>query len=390
MNKKIVLHPGIYAIEENQALYTRMAARGWILTKRGSLFSYFTREEPQEIYYRMILTKPTSWKEPDVEPSDFKEEGWELVSNSGGAWVYACPQESTARSPLGPTQTLKALKAARNKQLGNILGSLISLLLQPAVGSLLPFANRGDALRWIADAQRFLVQYTAFALLIFGFISYLILQSIYGAIRLTREISKLNQDEEPSIVDEDKGRISVGRMAFVLYFIVFAGLSLVQLTGAKEYEMPAFKEEGYVILEDLGHEKRLAFDPEDPENSERTAEEFGMIREEASLLAQWTDTTEYSDDAFLFQTKATLHPWVDPADFAQFLMNTAVFNQVPEDWNRHRISGVDGAFSGKSGIEYVLVKDRTVLFVRYSGPNSTLSGVEEQKTFLEQVARLAF
>ncbi|QSX08052.1 DUF2812 domain-containing protein [Alkalibacter rhizosphaerae] len=387
MKKKIVLHPGIYAIEENQALYRRMASKGWSLTKRGSLLSYFDREEPEERYYRMILTKPTSWKEPEADPPSHQESGWELVSESGGTWVYSTTGESNARSDQGPRQELKALKSARSKQIWNVLGLAFSLVLESALTGLLPFPTRGSGLQWWADAQRFLVQSTAFSLLILVFFGFFILQSIYGYFRLTRQIRRMKSEDPLGLEEEEKGRISLGRMLFVFAMVVFAGLSLYQLAVGEEYDMPAHKEEGYMILEDLGHKKRKAFDPNEPFYND---DEFGMVWKNQSLLAKWMETTEYSDDAWLFQTKFDLHEMVDPDRFAQVLMRTAVFDPDPADWRPHDVSGVDHAYSGKTGLEFLLVKGQRVLFVKYSGRGDSMDRPASQKEFLEQVASIDF
>ena len=41
MNRTYAIHYGDYAVGENEALYARMARRGWQLKKRGVIFENF-------------------------------------------------------------------------------------------------------------------------------------------------------------------------------------------------------------------------------------------------------------------------------------------------------------------------------------------------------------
>ena len=58
MKKKYAHHPMDFAIGENEKFYADMAARGWLLDKRGGYFSRFVEGKPQALRYRIELSQP--------------------------------------------------------------------------------------------------------------------------------------------------------------------------------------------------------------------------------------------------------------------------------------------------------------------------------------------
>lgn len=385
MKKRFLLHKGYYAIEENQNFYRTMADHGWMLEKRGVLFSHFRSGEPRNRTYRLILPKPGSWKEPEAEVPNHEGEGWRLVSETGGVLVYETDKTIERGSVGGPIQEEAALKAARKKYLWNIFGLFLTLLLEPyLLSAILPFTSSTVG-RISLDIQRFFIQFTAFFLIVATLVIFSLLHAAYGALRLSREIARLREQDENVFDDEKRGHPSYARMAFVVIMVFFSGLSLVQLSTGVEYEMPSYKENDYLLLEELGHAPRKPFDPSNVET-----DEFGFVEKQKALLSEWVQTTEYSDQAFLMQTRFNVHQMVDPLYFGKVLMQTAVFEGSMDGWTSYTIENVDAAYAGEKGLEFLMVKDHAVLFLRYSGSGTILKDEEQTRKWLEKVAGLVF
>ena len=56
MKRTYRIHPADYAIGDSERLYERMAAKGWVLEKRGITLSRFRREAAYPQYPQMTCT----------------------------------------------------------------------------------------------------------------------------------------------------------------------------------------------------------------------------------------------------------------------------------------------------------------------------------------------
>ena len=117
MNRRYRRHYDDYAIGENEKLYSDMAARGWLLEKRGSYFSRFVRGEPADMRYRIEVSAPRFLEEtalPEEQVAVYEDCGWEYVTSCGLIHVFASPAGSDApefyADPAQQAATLKALR----------------------------------------------------------------------------------------------------------------------------------------------------------------------------------------------------------------------------------------------------------------------------------------
>ena len=82
--RRYLIHPGDYAIGENEKCYGDMAAKGWKLRRRGAFLSSFERCEPQQLRYRIELASPALFDDdltlPEEQRALYEESGWQFVT----------------------------------------------------------------------------------------------------------------------------------------------------------------------------------------------------------------------------------------------------------------------------------------------------------------------
>lgn len=98
MNKRFRLVLPTYEFVKSEQRYAEMAEQGWLLEKRGNTFEAYRRSDPQKRQYRLEF-RPVRFldgiQEMDEEElAVYADCGWELVSKSGGVYVFSSPGEA--------------------------------------------------------------------------------------------------------------------------------------------------------------------------------------------------------------------------------------------------------------------------------------------------------
>lgn len=100
--RRYLIHPGDYAIGENEKCYGDMAAKGWKLRRRGAFLSSFERCEPQQLRYRIELASPALFDDdltlPEEQRALYEESGWQFVTRCGLVNVFSPLPAATPRS----------------------------------------------------------------------------------------------------------------------------------------------------------------------------------------------------------------------------------------------------------------------------------------------------
>ncbi|MBF7097272.1 DUF2812 domain-containing protein [Alkalibacter mobilis] len=374
MKKRYVLHRGDYGIRENEALYHQMAKKGWLLDKRGKHISRFRKDEPQERFYRIVLRKPTRWNEKLKPVETFENEGWELVEGKASTdrlQIYSTDDEAIAQKMVGPELTIKSVRALRKSYLIEIFFVFSMFLLQVWLLSLIGKGDNGTGFSFIPEMLLFFVEHTAFGLL-FGFLTlWVMIRYLYILIYLTRFIFKL-KDKPNTMPYPPRYRISFGSVIYMLTIMTILFIGAVEIVGTVEYEMPEQRESGYLILKDFSHE------------GER--ESLYYVRRWRTLLANITETQESIDGAWLNQKVYELQSKDFALQFSEILMKTATFDRSVSSFESYSVEGTDRAYAGKMGLEYILVKDSTVIKFIYAGKGGNVPNNDEAKSILEIAA----
>ncbi len=257
MNRTYAIHYGDYAVGENEALYARMARRGWQLKKRGAYLSRFSRAEPAAMCYRIELAAP-GWLEdvelPDEQIAIYEDCGWRFICRRGLVNVFSAPEGSGAPEFYSdPRQQAATLKALRRQCRNGWLALLLILAVHFLLAAM--FAGGTDAVLrdfvsgfWIAWVEATAVMAGWLALL--AVTLYSELHSTVCTYRLYRRLRRGQPiDHAP------KGRMQVHRTVtgvLLASFLVAAALAAWQWARLEEYALPQTADGPYLLLEDLG------------------------------------------------------------------------------------------------------------------------------------------
>jgi uncharacterized membrane protein len=239
MKRKYVFHPGEYAIGENEKLYTDMAAKGWLLEKRGAFFSRFREGAPQRLRYRLELPPSDIFEKefPEEQRELYEDAGWRYVTGSVYIHVFSAPEGSDAPElHTDPRQQAATLTGLRRKYFFGWIPAAVILLLD-----LWPLTIGGKGIgnivgmfgmQWIAD--------TAFMTLFALTLIWSAYGTLHGALHIARLRRKLKRGQPIDHSPKNRHRPHRAVNAVLLVcFIVFTALSIIQLAQNRKYEMPS-------------------------------------------------------------------------------------------------------------------------------------------------------
>lgn len=371
MKHKYTFHPEEYAVGENEKYYADMAARGWVLEKRGAYLSRFRREEPQRLIYRIELSSPAPFDDPtaglpDEQIAVYEDCGWRYVTSAGLVNVFCTPENSGApefyTDPRQQAVTLKALR--RSYRL-----SWVPVALVVGINFLMAAAMRGSAGKvlnsWASGFELGFVRYTAFWLAWIILLAKGVYQLAYGAVRTMLLYRRLKGGKP---LDHAPRRRPVAHRA-VNYTLngllaLFLLLSVIQLFGTEKYDMPQQADGPYLLLHDLGW---------DGERTTNYLETPSNVKTSRSLAArQWytyecvAQKTEFTSSIWMYQDVYELHTHEQAMAAAHVLMNNATFAREPGDFVAGEVMGLDAVW--RAGMECIAVRGRTVWKITYSDP----------------------
>ncbi len=367
MKKKYAFHPEQYAVGQTEKYYADMAARGWILEKRGVHLSRFRRGEPQRLRYRIELSPSASPDEqglPDEQIALYEDCGWRYVTSAGLINVFCAPESSDApefyTDPRQQAATLKALR--RSYRLGwlpivLVLG--LYLLLTASVRGSLSGVLDG----WGCEIRLRWVRVTSVMLLWLLLLVQGIYQLVRGAVCTTLLYRRLKSGRP---IDHSPGsRPVVHRTVNGLLnglCLLCVVLTAVQLCTIKRYDMPAAADGPYLVLRDMGWEG---------ERTTNYLEKPSTVEKTRSLAArQWYtyECVESGADAavWMYQDVYQMTSHARAMDLVPVLMRRAVFTREPESFEPAEVPGLDAAW--RCGMESIAVRGDTVWFITYADP----------------------
>jgi hypothetical protein len=359
MEKKYVFHLGDPAVGGYEALYERMARKGWILEKFGGFYSRFYKAEPRNLQYRMELSNPKLHDNGETQEkliSLFNERGWTHVSGKGERNVFSAPEGSEAPDVYAePEQRKAALRILRND-----CGSLWFLLFL-AVFPLVVALIRSDS--GFAGAFRQLIytwlhiyyERTAFLLLLIMLVIYYELYSI-RALFICKKFKKQGYlDRAPS---KWSLPYKAARALALLLCLVFLAVSVAQWALNQKYEMPLDTDEPYLLLKDLGWEgeRSTVFDS----GPESTVEINRSL-----LLKSWYTYECVEQDGEKYWMYQSIYELKNPKAaqrYASLQLNAPDYLQRDRYWPV-QAEGFDLAY--RNGMYYLAVKDNYVCQIAY-------------------------
>ena len=348
MKRTYRIHPADYAIGDSERLYERMAARGWILEKRGATLSRFRRAAPQALRYRIELAQPEFLEGADLPEEQrqlYEDCGWHLAAHCGVTYVFCAQKDGDAppelyADPRGQAQTVRALR--KNYRYSWLWAFALLAFLFFTVW----VTNDGDFPRAVQDfAAQWQLAYvvgTSIELLYLVLLAWILYGAIYGWARTEALTRRLQKGLPIDRGDHRAGRAANGavRIALGLAVLVLAALSVAQYAGTKTYEMPARADGPYLTIADLGHE------------GERTEMLTGVdpatVEVTRSLLAAVYNThecveTKDGDTIWIYQDVYCLDSPAQAQALLPALMETATFGR-PESFEPVWVDGLEEAY----------------------------------------------
>ena len=357
------LHPGDYALGENEKFYGDMEAKGWRLVKRGAYWSKFEQAEPSRARYRVEVVKP-AFLEPDggtlpeAQLAVYEDCGWEYVASRRMLHFFRAPEGSDAPEFYqDPRQQAETLKGVRRSLLRSLAVSiaLIALLAPVAV------MFGGGTARFLARIRKLWVTVPGLPLYYCLFVLWGLIISVIDARQISRTYRRLKQgvplDHEP------KGR---GLVRTVLdrglrtAAILCLALVAAQLAAVQRGDMPIEPDGPYIVLSDMGWE------------GARTGFMGNTSRREhtRTILSEYWDTREYVENpgqtaVILYQEVYRLSGWMDPMEWARSLTVDQTFVKDLDEYTPVEIEGLDAAWLVEGGMEAVAVKGRMLAYINY-------------------------
>lgn len=368
MNRKYVINPANYAIGENEKLYADMAAKGWLLEKRGFLLSRFRRAEPAHLRYRIELAFPDTLngeKElPEEQLALYKECGWSYVAGHVDIHVFSAPEDSDAPEIYtDPRQQAATLKGLRRRYYFSWIpliivlpvNVLLNLIMTGGTGSILEKSASALSLGWI--------NYTALFLLYAFTTLWVLYASLHGAKRVAQLHRKLKCGQPIDHAPKKRRRLHrIVSTVILSCCAVCLVLSAWQWSQNKKYDIPHDADGPYLLLEDLGWDgERTQF---------MSTYKSNYVQTKHSLLSNQWYTKEYvfanghhitmNQQIFELRDKKMVQ------DAVASLMTFSTFTRNISGFKRVDLAGLDAAYTGNQ--EYIAVKGTTVYFMVYLYP----------------------
>lgn len=315
----------VYEIERSEERYRAMAARGWLLQKRGSTWERYHCSEPQQLQYR-IEYSPVKALDGVLEMTEEQVEfyadcGWTLVSERRGIYVFSAPaEEEPVELYSDPKEQIRMLKSVHN-YIGGVGLCFVAMM-----------AGRWVADIWTSGTDVFSLAtlYAGDWLMLFTFavLAYSLWNSCYGYYRcclLVRRVKKgktLHHEPGEKQSGHLPGKITRGIFLSIIWVTVVG--SAFMMARKTETELPPVGTKvPYLLGEEVYGGTR----------SDRDI--FGRAEENcvlyvAGLLAEYYHTTEYlmsGEDDFvsLYQNVYILRNGSRATALADSLMKQSVF-----------------------------------------------------------------
>lgn len=363
MKYKTKLHPGNYALGENEKFYSDMAASGWSLVSRKGLRSRFVQSEPCRMRYRIEVAEPTvSGPSGNAIPQEqiavYEDCGWEYVTSSGQLHVFRAPEGSDAPEfyddPRQQAETLKGLRRSLIK--GFAVTAVCMVLLIPTV---IMTMVRGSGV-WGPLRMQLLAAPGIAGFWLFFLLSGLAV-SVMDLVQVSKTYDRLKNGIPLDHSPKGKGLLYkyLGRGLMAVSTICLI-LAFVQLASMKRGDLPEGSDGAYIVISDMGIEGERTQMLGNSSHRENTR----------SVLSECWNTREYvkTQDGVtisLYQTVYRLSGGLHPENWVETVASSQSFTRKPDLYTAVEIDGLDAAWVAENGIEAIAVKGQFIARIQY-------------------------
>lgn len=379
MSYRYALHPQELAVNESERLYTKMAAKGWHLVKRGVFLSCFQRAEPREMQYRIVVVMSAASEGPPFSAEQmavYENSGWEFITGQGFIYVFRTPQNSGASELcLAPDQQEETIKKLKKRYINSLLQIPLSLFLFLLLGALL--SNAGGMRHFTASIYRGWVEDTAGAICLLLFFLWFLFKDLCSIWYLKQLCIKIKAGLPADRPRSRSMYLQFFNRILFLAILISGILAVGQWGGSSNHEMPLQSDGPYLVLSDIGVKgvRTQSF------IKNRTSR---VVFEQSLLSGHW-NTYEVVDvtgnEVWMQQDVYHLKNSDMTARLVDSLMKDGVFTDSIEDFTEVDITGLDHAWISEQ-LECIAVKGDYVCFVTYPD-----HGREELISILQAVAK---
>ncbi len=366
MKRTYRFHPPNYDVGRMEQFYARMAAKGWILDKRGVYLSRFRRSKPQELVCRIELSGAEGM--PQEQMALYEEAGWQLAARLQFVNVFFAPKGSGApefySDPAQQGATYTALRRSYRNSFLSVLGYTVFYILLVFLGS-----YQGSPLRFMAAVRIAFLTNTLGMCAILLFLLLCWYQQLRAVVCLHTVCRRLKAGIP---FDHDRSLLApLGWIGWFLAacFVILAAFSVWEYTSSRPQAMPQSADGPYLTLSDLGYEGERTWVLRHENESE--------VAHGVTPLASWWDTQEFvkihsDSQAALYQKVFEVSDPAMARPLAFDLMETSTFHR---EFTSVQADGFDGVW--QNDLELVAVKGCTVYSITYILPDSGPSAVIE-------------
>ncbi len=363
MKYKMKLHPGNYALGENEKFYSNMAASGWSLVSRRGRRSRFVQSEPCRMRYRIEVAEPTvlgpnGYVIPQEQIAVYEDCGWEYVTSSGMLHVFRAPEGSDAPEfyddPRQQAETLKGLRKSLIKSF--VFTAVCTVLLIPTV---IMTMVRGSGV-WGSLRMQLLTAPGIAGFWFFFLLSGLAV-SVMDLVQVSRTYDRLKNGIPLDHSPKGKGLLykylGSGLMAVSVICLI---LTFAQLASMKRGDLPAGSDGEYIVISDLGIEgerTKMLGNSSHRENTSSIISELWNTREFVK--------TKEGITVSLYQTVYRLGKGLHPENWVESLAASQSFTRKLDLYKPVEIEGLDAAWVAENGIEAIAVRGQLIARIQY-------------------------
>lgn len=359
------LTPPLWAVGECESRYEEMAAKGWLLEKRGAFLDKYRRGEPQTLRYRLEISGSTFTKGalplPEEQMQLYEECGWTLAARAGDIYLFRASRDSeTPEIYSDGTQQAAMLTGLNKRYRRDILGAVfwIAWLFVGAV-------IRGfDLLSWktLAEADLLLAGLLLFWLL-------MLWKAVHGMARMRLLINRLRggsvmEHGSPQQKRHLPGRAVSGVLS-TLVLLCFLGCGAELLLRDTAPLPDTSGNLPYLLGEEVFSVRRA-----DENEVTSFGREINYVKSMPTLFAPVQyHTSEYiipegGSDRPLYQHVYRTWNAGLALSLARSLAEDSVFSHS-EDYTQVEIDGLSLALVADNGLELIAVRGNTVVYALY-------------------------
>ena len=372
-NTKYVPQLPLYEVVLCETKYEKMAAKGWILEKRGAYLDCYKRGKPIQQQYRLEFCEVKAFdgvqKLSDDQLDYYSKCGWTKVCEHIGVYIFSAPKDNYVEELHADAQEhIRMLKSVNNR-IGGFSITFACIIVLQFVAHLL-FGSE-NLLSWAGLYEADWLMFTLLASFL-----YIVWKWCYGRYRI---FSVVRQLKKGYTLHAHKEKPSKHIIRKILNSVLCALLgvclicTVIMLINTRKSVLPeAGSNVPYLLGEDFLNGKRS-------DNNWYCSSLNNEVKVTHGLLSNYYNVHEYIElddglDISIYQDCFILHGDGGSAiNLAKSLAKNSIFKNT-DDFEEIGFDGLDYVLTGPYTV--IAVKGQSVIRVTYIGEKNTIAGLD--------------